>query len=263
VTGPVRWRWIVEAFAADETDAQVVADVLEAAVRDERNDPDEDVAVRHEPAVADVELEVLGQADGVVVNVEAPAPLRCWRCGTTRATEALLAEHVWTMHGLDPAAADPFAAFRELGVALNTSAARAVELLKMLAGPPASTRWPPPRVDLGKCGNRRCPRFEFVVGAVAGDRCSSCGQALVHKSGLSWADAAAAGYPAVTTEREETVSNDEQNDVGRRDARPVELIDEPDVMLEAMAAGDLEVTDRTRELARLELERRRTDRRPS
>jgi hypothetical protein len=44
-----RWKWIVTADAADETDAQIVAEVLEGAVRDERNDPDEKVDVWHEP----------------------------------------------------------------------------------------------------------------------------------------------------------------------------------------------------------------------
>jgi hypothetical protein len=44
-----RWRWELEAEAADETDAAIVAEVLAAALRDERNDAGEPVEVRHRP----------------------------------------------------------------------------------------------------------------------------------------------------------------------------------------------------------------------
>jgi hypothetical protein len=44
-----QYRWNVEAAADDETDAAIVAEVLAGAVRDERNDPDEPVAVTYRP----------------------------------------------------------------------------------------------------------------------------------------------------------------------------------------------------------------------
>jgi len=43
------WRFTVDTDATDHTDAAIVADVLEGAVRDERNNPHEPVEVRHRP----------------------------------------------------------------------------------------------------------------------------------------------------------------------------------------------------------------------
>lgn len=42
-----------------------------------------------------------------------------------------------------------------------------------------------------------------------------------------------------------------------RDVHPLELLDEPDGVLESMAAGDLDVTDKTKHLAQAELDYRR------
>lgn len=54
-----------------------------------------------------------------------------------------------------------------------------------------------PGRELGMCCNHRCRRFEYFV-AVEGDvelaTCDECSQRLVHESGLTWKDAAAAGY---------------------------------------------------------------------
>lgn len=58
--------------------------------------------------------------------------------------------------------------------------------------------------DVGMCANPRCARFEYRV-AVDGDVelavCDTCAQRLVHESGLTWADAAAAGYRREHDER--------------------------------------------------------------
>ena len=48
-----RYRWQLDARAADETDATVVAEVLVGALRDERNDPREPVDERHHPLEGD------------------------------------------------------------------------------------------------------------------------------------------------------------------------------------------------------------------
>lgn len=48
------YRWTVDAQAADDTDALIVADLLEATLRDERgNDPDEVVDVSFRPLEGD------------------------------------------------------------------------------------------------------------------------------------------------------------------------------------------------------------------
>lgn len=48
----------------------------------------------------------------------------------------------------------------------------------------------------GMCDNHkgRCPNFERAVPAQEGDTCTSCGNQLLHESGLTWADAREKGY---------------------------------------------------------------------
>jgi hypothetical protein len=55
-------------------------------------------------------------------------------------------------------------------------------------------------MERGICTNHRCIRFEYSVAAVPGDRCSACGWRLEHETGLTWDDAAKAGYRAPTTD---------------------------------------------------------------
>lgn len=58
--------------------------------------------------------------------------------------------------------------------------------------------------EVGVCVNHECRRFEYRV-AVDGDVelavCDDCSQRLCHESGLTWADAAAAGYRRDTERR--------------------------------------------------------------
>lgn len=53
------------------------------------------------------------------------------------------------------------------------------------------------RAEIGFCPNHRCRRFEYravVTGDVELATCDECTWHLVHESGLTWKDAAAAGY---------------------------------------------------------------------
>lgn len=310
-----RWRWNVEADAVDETDATVVAEVLAAAVCDERNNPDEPVDVTHRPVAGEDVVELPEQVKFAVGRVlrelvvavaasrppaspfvvvrqaldllerdlptfEQPPPPptnptatddlidrgAAWLARTTLLDVGLARSRVrqlvygrgltvpdavrgvqlaasgrvaWYVldravelggvPGLDalerapklvsefgatePApepqlaaeadrvrsdlAVDPTVTPAEYGElveqAVEADHARAVAA----EAPPAEgLRKGPPRIELGKCANHECRRFEYVVAAEVGDVdvCSECGQVLVHESGLTWADAAAAGY---------------------------------------------------------------------
>jgi single-strand DNA-binding protein len=59
-------------------------------------------------------------------------------------------------------------------------------------------------VERGICTNHRCQRFEHAVPCTPGDRCSSCGLQLDHETGLTWDDAARAGYRSPTTDEGST-----------------------------------------------------------
>lgn len=52
----MRFEWRVRADAADETDAAIVAEVLEGAIRDERNNPDEPVSTTFRRLEDELEL---------------------------------------------------------------------------------------------------------------------------------------------------------------------------------------------------------------
>lgn len=147
--------------------------------------------------------------------------------------------------------------------------------------------------DVGMCCNHECRRFEYRV-VVVGDpelsTCDECTWRLVHESGLTWKDAAAAGYRRDTsTERGTTVppndlasklaevqrfAADVNDAVEAGDLEQLErvtrtageqraesdaalLTEETDASLRAMIDAPVgSVSETTRELARLELESR-------
>lgn len=68
----MRFEWRVRADAADETDAAIVAEALEGAIRDERNDPDEPV----ETTFRRLENELVELVGDVARNRDARRELR-------------------------------------------------------------------------------------------------------------------------------------------------------------------------------------------